>query len=882
MRVVFKLVCLLALLSAIPCSAQTFDDFGGLLTFNSGAATPSCGSHPQVMTITAASQSGTTQTVTVAALPSAGVSISGDETFYITGTGTAMDFVFASTLLAGSSILTGRSSNTLTLTGVVSNTVSGVTTGTIYPAKAWFRQLTVNGKLRQVLCTPEGHWLFYQGVAAWVDYNGTGIAASVAAKYGNSVPTMDQDLQNEFAAWNFNGVGELSSTSVTLIGSGGVFWPEIDTLNLTLYSGVNLSSYASGPLKDLGYNMSAGANTCWYHGSFGDFFAPQYAAYLTGYMSPTGSFGNLGWQKQSRSPWQFLMMIDDTDWFWGMGAGPDFRTVPTSHNACDPAYNILTGSPVVTATNDPNLYGGQRPQIYSDTKNYSKTAMASPPATCSVTTPCSVRTFLAKKYVTIGALNTAWGSSYTTLDSSGTVVTGEAFDTGDGSTLSFSHTLAHTPIDQYSVQILVAGTNNGGDCPNITQKGGCSGVAGQGTIVGPNMSGGTCVYATGVCTFTWTAAHAPANGAAITVSYVYAGWPKAIAGGTGLMDEDGSSSWLGTGGGGVAIADPSAWQANHAYTQNDEILDPNGKIQIATNAATSCNTIPSSFSQTQGVKTSDNNGCSLGLVWLCLGRPASRDITATAPNGSAVVQADLHMWLSQYSAEYFSVVRTAMKTDNPAWVYNGADSVGTWCVPTSRYILQGASPYVDGIFTNFCGDLPTTNERDAVMSYMTQSYTGPFTNFSALCANLDSALAGSGAQSCLSSTQASRASIWNTVVSNELTLKSYNNDYPWAGIAWWASHDFNGANGEFTNWGLKTFTDNAYNAHDAASGSIACLWNAAITCGSEPAPGGLAVRPFGNFSEGAGGVTATNALWWHISSISITPNVKVTSGVSLK
>ena len=49
-------------------------------------------------------------------------------------------------------------------------------------------------------------------------------------------------------------------------------------------------------------------------------------------------------------------------------------------------------------------------------------------------------------------------------------------------------------------------------------------------------------YSTGAVTITF--AKAPAAGASITVNYVYGGW---MAGGTGLMDEDGShTAWVGT------------------------------------------------------------------------------------------------------------------------------------------------------------------------------------------------------------------------------------------------------------------------------------------------------------------------------------------------
>jgi hypothetical protein len=85
-------------------------------------------------------------------------------------------------------------------------------------------------------------------------------------------------------------------------------------------------------------------------------------------------------------------------------------------------------------------------------------------------TPCALRDFLFKKYGgNISALNAAWESKYTTFDSSGGCVgysyslcnggvPSETFGTGDGRTVSFSHTFAHSPVSSSSVQILVNGS----------------------------------------------------------------------------------------------------------------------------------------------------------------------------------------------------------------------------------------------------------------------------------------------------------------------------------------------------------------------------------------------------------------------------------------
>jgi len=156
-------------------------------------------------------------------------------------------------------------------------------------------------------------------------------------------------------------------------------------------------------------------------------------------------------------------------------------------------------------------------QVYTRTTNYTRQQLIS-----SLTT----------EYGTIGALNTAWGSTYTQFATTGTTVRGEAFGTGDGSTLTFTHTLAHTPVDDSSVAILVGGTLVLGDLSNGT----LASSQPRGSI-----ASGTINYMTGVVSITFKTGQAPANGAAITDNYNYNGYCH----GTGLADECGAGSWMG-------------------------------------------------------------------------------------------------------------------------------------------------------------------------------------------------------------------------------------------------------------------------------------------------------------------------------------------------
>src|SRR5260370_27403132 len=144
--------------------------------------------------------------------------------------------------------------------------------------------------------------------------------------------------------------------------------------------------------------------------------------------------------------------------------------------------------------------------VYTDTLMHTKQAL---------------NDFLVSKDATVTALNTAWGSNYTTFDSSGTQITGETIGSGNGSTLTFSYTLKNVAPAPFSVQILVNGTPVAGD-------------TGNGSIFGPNVTASTITYATGALDLAFTTGNAPAAGAAITVNYIQNGWGT----GTGFMDED--------------------------------------------------------------------------------------------------------------------------------------------------------------------------------------------------------------------------------------------------------------------------------------------------------------------------------------------------------
>jgi hypothetical protein len=85
----------------------------------------------------------------------------------------------------------------------------------------------------------------------------------------------------------------------------------------------------------------------------------------------------------------------------------------------------------------------------------------------------------------------------------GTAFTNEAFGTGTGSQVTFTHTMAHIPVMISTVSITAGAVTATDD--------------GTGNLIGTGVSGGSINYDTGVATITYTTA--PANSQAITANY---------------------------------------------------------------------------------------------------------------------------------------------------------------------------------------------------------------------------------------------------------------------------------------------------------------------------------------------------------------------------
>ena len=766
-------------------------------------------------------------------------------------------------------------------------------------ATGWFHTEKLNN--RWWLCTPDGHGFFFQGMGGW--------QTPIIPKYNNDGCTAAAALIKEFTSWNFNGVGELSDSYPQPGGpcTNNTKLPQIQTINVSNYAAANLWNYAQRPMKNLLWGLNA--NYRGWRASTMDFFEPQFGVWLDGMFAHDQGFLNY-----KANPYFMGVMLDDTDWFWGMGAGPNFHTVPEGHTNAHVGYMVLITSPVQTFNPNPASRGIA--ELYSDPKVYSKTAMATPPATCSVQTPCSLRDYLYKKYNgNISAVNAAWGSNYTTFDSTGTQVTGELIGTGDGSTKSFTATLAHHPISPESVLIKIKRIAQAGDCPAFQN---CNVIDG-----GSLMGAGSSKIVTGIQPWARdsqiTAQECSGCGFPAASYWLRLVWhtkpgffsmPSREVGETfdsgsprvAIKADNGTPLPANVTGVDIyASCRVLSGRASHGCgaanapqpketLQAADIPFPNGiwqepasglvdgqplpaapsTMDYSTGQITLTFSSPVSKGQTltadyiydgwiYGTGLMDEDGrhtAWLGSNAVCLSPAAACDGRDNPKvNANPRVAADLDEWVAQFSAQYFSTLNRHLKAAAPHMLYFGADTVGTWGVPPRKEILEGAAPYVDGIFTTWFGNQPDAETAIAQFLYLTK-YLGdkPLMNFMTLHAQRDSALSSyDNARCCFGlETQAQRGQQWNTIINKMLSTPGYHNSYPWVGIVWWGSHDFNGANGEYTNWGLKTPKDNAYDGHEAGTAGVPCsapLQN--LPCGGEAH----------NYGDAVTAVKAANQLW---------------------
>lgn len=408
-----------------------------------------------------------------------------------------------------------------------------------------------------IFCTPSGHVLpmargFYGmdlNLIGGSDESGGTTSSYATTKYGTSTVWAQQTVQL-FKGWGENSEPTYANSNLL---------PMTNTQKAPFIIFEIMSAYSL--VDKLGWN----ANGCAAHelysamspnwGGFtrngnadglADYEDPScWAGMITGVLTNSTNSTQIASAPTATKNLLLGFSFDDSDTTHCLGASKDFTTRPVSGNndfSC--AYMAMFVAPMQEANT-------VQAETYVDATVYLKKWWLSRAQT---------------EYATIGALNTAWGSSYTTFGTSGTCVgthlpnyittagcgataAADSVGTGNGTNLGpFTATLSHTTVSGLSLGIYVNGVLVGGDPSTGAVGGGC-----KGTIYGPTLTGSTLNCSTGAVSVTFTAGNAPANGAAITAEYIANGWN---ASGTGFLDEDcrsGHSSYCGNGSGSTTV-----------------------------------------------------------------------------------------------------------------------------------------------------------------------------------------------------------------------------------------------------------------------------------------------------------------------------------------
>jgi hypothetical protein len=249
---------------------------------------------------------------------------------------------------------------------------------------------------RWLLITPHGNPFWLRAVE-FADPNTSPYVTNATAKYGDTTTTWARQTVRRLRAWGFNALGEGFSPQLSPVGM--LRRPgNTEKMPFVRIVGATHSAYRSGKVK----NLLAGVNRTIYTGWRGqvpDVFDPAYEAHIAHLASTKKS----EWTEAdiTTSPWLIGVTADDGDYFHG------FKSADQVH----PAWVVAITAP--SQSNNPVSNAA-----YPDPVAHSK---------------LEFRNFLSKKYAgRIQALNTAWGSSYTTFGSAGPWRSGSGLLDEDG------------------------------------------------------------------------------------------------------------------------------------------------------------------------------------------------------------------------------------------------------------------------------------------------------------------------------------------------------------------------------------------------------------------------------------------------------------------
>lgn len=196
-------------------------------------------------------------------------------------------------------------------------------------------------------------------------------------------------------SWGFNTLAEMPLTWAMPFHTSPEKMPVVNMIRPSWYGLTNRWNYAPGPFKSLGDCLDSSVYTGYVGNGPPDVYDPNFDAYVDGTLG--GWRNDSFWGQLLTSPWSMGTTMDDADELQGFGPGPE-SPGPNGIVTVHIGWLALSASPEKASS---AKYG----VTYPNPTVYTKKAL---------------RDFLAERYGNdIAALNSAWGSNYTTFDSAG-------------------------------------------------------------------------------------------------------------------------------------------------------------------------------------------------------------------------------------------------------------------------------------------------------------------------------------------------------------------------------------------------------------------------------------------------------------------------------
>jgi hypothetical protein len=256
---------------------------------------------------------------------------------------------------------------------------------------------------RWAFITPEGNafwmrmvWFIYGD--EHVDERKGSYAARTTAKYGAEATKWEQ-ANRRLKSWGFNAIGPYSYRMV-LPTDEETEWGGAQPVKLpfvVMGPQPSITGRKEGVFKNIYGRLDPAVQALNDLGdaTFPDVFDPEWERNTLKLFAQDNFL-----IPQSRSPYFVGAFSDDVDNDRGFGSGPEFPSDPSGKTHPHLGYIALVTAPEQRI----NRYAAVARQGYLDQRLYTKYAL---------------RDFLRSRYVSIAALNAAWGSTYTSFDSGG-------------------------------------------------------------------------------------------------------------------------------------------------------------------------------------------------------------------------------------------------------------------------------------------------------------------------------------------------------------------------------------------------------------------------------------------------------------------------------